>query len=161
MTKFKHLCALRASVVLFTLAFALFAVSSQAQQYNTWATNMTRFNGGTNTVALNSTSAVFTTQGVIDAKFSEYVALGFYYNFLIAPVGGTPTVIARFQRSVDNVNWESATNMVVLTMSGLTNGNTWVTNINMGSFRGLRLSTIENTNSTALTNVTLYYAIKR
>lgn len=145
--------------ILLVVALATYAAfEASAGQYDTFANTATSFSGGTNVVGLTTNS--YTTQFIADSKLSEYVGITFKYTFFAAPVGVTPTVIARYQRSQDSTNWETAV-PIVATMSGATNSVVWHTNIFVGASRYLRLNAIENTNSTVLTNVTLWWNIKR
>lgn len=148
MSKFKSLlllCVLCAS-----------ALNSQAQWANGFAVT-TIMNGGTNVVGLTTNTY---NAGVLTANRSEHLAIAVQYTFFAAPVGVTPTVILRLNRSLDGSNWETAV-PIILTMSGATNTCTWVTNVVVGSVPYLRLQSIENTNSAVLTNVFLWAGVKR
>lgn len=140
------------------LACVAFVASAPAQQYERYAYT-TVLSGGTNNVALNSTNTYNT--GAITTTLQEYLPIQIKYKFHEAPVGATPSVTVRLQRSLDNSNWESSGPLHVLLANGATNTCTWVTNINCAGIPYWRISTIENTNSAVITNVTVLYGTKR
>jgi hypothetical protein len=115
-------------------------------------------NGGTNNIAAGATNVY--TNSIISPVKSEYLAVGVGYNFTVAPIGVTPTATLRLQRSLDGSNWES-TPFHVLSPNGATNSVVWVTNFVIGASQYFRVSGVENTNSSAITNFTIWYALKR
>lgn len=138
----------------------MLAVAANAAQYDRLSqVGTTSLNAGTNQVALTATNG-YSTQGLITVPNGEHVFISLKYNFHAAPVGALPTVIARFQRSADGSAWESATNIVFTIQPAPTNSHTFVTNLNT-TFPYIRLVQIENTNSTAITNVSLVYTYRK
>lgn len=148
--------------ILAAVALALPAFSAQYESYTT----VTLISGGTNNVAAGAAGVaatnLYTGIGPIRTPYSEYLPLQISYNFHAAPVGTLPTVLFKFQRSVDGSNWESHTNLLTLTVSPVvTNSIVWVTNLTVAGYANLRLHSVENTNSAVLTNLTVKYGIKR
>lgn len=147
-----------AAVALLAGACALLApAGAHAQQYFGFGST-TLITGGTNNIAAGATNVY--TNVVISPTRSEYLAFSVNYNFTVAPIGVTPTVTLRLQRSLDNSNWE-ATPAVILSPNGATNNVVWVTNIVAGSVPYYRVSGVENTNSSAVTNFALLWGVKR
>lgn len=134
----------------------------EAQQFTGYAYQQILGAGTTtNNVANAATNTYEANSGLIAATRQEYLPIALKYSFHTAPVGGTPSVTVRLQRSLDNSNWESAAPLHVLLANGATNTCTWVTNFNVGGMPYFRIATIENTNSAVITNIQVYYGLKR
>lgn len=171
MKNFKIRIFLCALLSLATLALTLTPPKAQAQWANGYAP-ITLIGGGTNNIAAGSsgvaTTNVYTNLTMVVNR-SEYFTLGVNYNFTAAPVGATPTIVLRLQRSFDGSHWESqfggsgpgATGFHVFTINGATNDCTAMTNLTAAGTAFYRIVAIENTNSAPVTNLTVVYGVKR
>jgi hypothetical protein len=149
------------TAVLAAAAFVFLPAPAEAQQFTGYAYQQILGLGTTtNNVAATATNTYQANSGVIVATRQEYLPVAVKYSYHAAPVGGTPSVVLRLERSVDNSNWET-TPFHVLTASGATNTCTWMTNLTVGGMPYFRISTIENTNSAVITNLQFYYGLKR
>lgn len=138
------------------MLFALALMPARAQ----WAGYSDILAGGTNFVPNVATNTYTNLTAYVDATRQEYVAIGLQYKFHTAPVGATPSVTMRLQRSFDGTNWESTAQHVLLA-NGVTNTCTWFTNLHSQGIPYYRLQTVENTNSAVITNVFLWYGTKK
>src|SRR5690349_14436318 len=159
--KIRHFLALSIVVAVFSLIFT--AASSQYEQYST----VSILTGGTNNVpatAMNVYTNSTNVTGYIAPTKSEYLPLMIGYKDVLGSVGTAPTVQFLFQRSLDGSTWELITNGLTISISGSTNAltpNVVVTNLTAGGIGYYRFYGVLNTNSSALTNLTITYGIKR
>ena len=137
---------------------ASMALSVSAQQYQRYV--YTELFASTNNVAATATNTYGGNSPLIATPLQGDLPIQVKYNFFTAPVGATPSVTIRLQRSLDNSNWETNT-LHVLLANGSTNACIWVTNITAAGIPYWRVYTIENTNSAVLTNFSLTYGTKR
>lgn len=110
--------------------------------------------GGTNRILL-ATSNVYTAD--IPAQRGSQVAI--QCSFKMTGAGATSNIWWYVDASVDGSTW----NPRVHTLGAAANGTTQVifqTNINVGAMPFLRLSSVYNTNTIAVTNLDMRYAIK-
>lgn len=133
------------------------SVATSSAQYVRGSSQTTVMDGGTNNVANLATNTY--AAGVIDATQQDHVAVALKYSFHAAPAGGTPAIVFRFASSVDGTIYETTPKWVI-TCSGATNTCIVITNLSTYAYPYLRLSTIENTNSAVITNVSIVYNIK-
>jgi hypothetical protein len=140
--------------------FALFCENSQAQFGGLGGSYLsTVISGGTNNVA---TVATNTYAAVLAPVRSEWMAVMVKYTFVAAPVGVTPTVTLRFARANDASNYENISSLPIsLSSQGATNTCIYFTNVVVQGVPYFKLTSIENTNSTAITNLTVSYSVKR
>lgn len=73
---------------------------------------------------------------------------------------GTTAIVLKFDSSVDRVKWMTGTHSVTITPAG-TSEVTDVENVTIGAIPFLRLSSVENPNSAAATNITVKWVGKR
>lgn len=158
--------------ILIATVICLAALPQAKAQYQSGYALTTLISGGTNNIAAGSGGVAATNQYtnlVMVANRSEYLVFGAKYNFHAAPVGGTPSLTFRIQRSIDGSNWESqyggstfgATGFHVFTANGATNACVAITNLTVAGMPYFRIVAVENTNSAVVTNLTVWYGVKR
>jgi hypothetical protein len=110
------------------------------------------------TLASTVTTNLATPQ-VIDCSAQQNVAIMLMFNQSGA---STSNVVYTFERSVDRVNWDTATKYTITVPSTGTTRVNYGTNINVAGFRYLRLTSIANATAlTTMTNFGVHYSIKR
>lgn len=114
----------------------------------------TTLNGGTNNVAASTTNSV--TAPVIAATRASDVALQATFKLTGS---GTSAVVFVFDESIDNSNWESASRTLSVTAAGTSTVSN-VGNYTLGGAGYLRLSSVQNPNAAAITNLVLKYSLK-
>ncbi len=130
---------------------AMLAVSAFAQLSIETVPTLT---GGTNFVAATSTNTGYAIPITVTRAG----------NVSIQPIlklqgAGTSVVVMRVDRSVDGNTWEAAAHSLSVTMAG-TAVATSVTQIACNGTAFYRISSIENPNATALTNILVKYSFK-
>lgn len=137
---------------------ATFALTANVNaQYNYVKAETTSLNGGTNNCAGTTTNTTAITLGGIGK--ASYVGLEVTAKYDGACTG---TALFSFSRSVNGSTFETTPGITLRTAAG--NGTTLVTTFQASQIDGvqaLKLVSIANTNSAALTNITLNYLIKR
>ena len=128
----------------------LFAGAAQAQ----YSIQTTTLNGGTNNVAASTTNSV--TAPVLAFTRSTYGVVQTTFKLTGA---GSSTVVLTFDESVDNSNWDLATRTLSVTANGTT-AVTGLSNYTLGGAGYLRLSSVENPNAAAITNLVVKYSYK-
>ena len=139
------------------LKIALAAIAAIAMAGNALAQytlQSTSLNGGTANVAAATTNAV--TTPVLTVVKSSDVAIQASFKLTGA---GTSAVVFNFDESIDNSSWKSNSRTLSVTPAGTT------TVVNMGNYTlggagFLRLSSVQNPNSAAITNLVLKYSYK-
>jgi len=160
MKNLKELFSNATCLAVLAVFFLFLGEVSQGQGYDTYGEVTTSINGGTNQVDNFSTN---TYSILLSATKQSNIPV-----MIQARPSGTNLVELNlhFQRSLDNVNWDTIDPYLV-TISATTNAGdagyaTLVTNLNVGGIPYLRLTKIGNTTSIGLaTNVTFTYGIKR
>lgn len=122
------------------------SVNGQSVTYDTPTTSLT---GGTNNVSATTTNTSFSV--IIDAPRSTYVGLQPVFSLTGA---GTSAVVFKFDKSLDRVHWESGGATVSVTANG-TNVVTAASSVTLGAIGYLKLTTVENPNASAITNLWL------
>lgn len=134
------------------LVLLVLAIPASAQSYNLVSTALT---GGTNNVALTTTNATFAV--TIPAERANNIAVQVTMKMNAA---GTTNVVFKFDESLDGTNWETSAHSLTITPAG-TSDVTGVLNVAVGGIGYLRLRTVENPNTSSITNIVLKYAAKR
>jgi hypothetical protein len=112
-------------------------------------------NGGTNAVAAASTNSV--TTPTFTVAYSSDIALQPSFKL---QGSGTSAVVFKFDTSLDGTVWQAASFNISITPAG-TALVTKVVSTAIGSTPYVRLSSIENPNATAITNLMLNATMKR
>lgn len=134
-----------------TLCALAFVPVVQAQGYFP----TTALAGGTNNVAATTTNTSFAVILSSQGR-GPYMAVQPSFKLIGA---GTSAVVFKFDESVDGTIWDLAAHTISVTAS-TTNVVTTLAPITLGAIGYLRLTTIENPNATAITNLTLKYVTK-
>lgn len=111
--------------------------------------------GGTNAVAAASTNSV--TAPAFTAVYSSDIALQPSFKLQGA---GTSAVVFKFDTSLDGTVWYANAFTISITPAGTAQVSKVATQT-LGSIPYVRLSTIENPNATAITNLMLNASMKR
>ena len=132
---------------------AVFAVSASAQTYGTTAV----VSGGTNNVAATATNSYGT---VINATRRDAIGLQFSFKCsgTTAVTGGDATLV--FVKSLDGTTYDTSNTLRFTLAANSTSTVCLVTNVTLSSAGYLKLSTIENTTTNAITNVSVIYSAK-
>lgn len=133
------------------LGATLFALNASALDYIT-----TTLNGGTNNVAASTTNS-YTTHAVFTAAYSSDIALQPIFKLTGS---GTSAVVFVFDISLDGSNWYSSAFTISVTAAG-TSTVTKTASQSLGSQPYVRLSSIQNPNASAITNLSLVATMKR
>jgi hypothetical protein len=134
-----------------TLAFCAFLVTpARAQGYG-----VSVVLGGTNNVAAATTNSSFAT--VIPATRATDIAVQPSFKLTGS---GTSAVVLKFDESADNANWTANAVSISVTAAGTATVSK-VSNFALGGIGYLRLSTVENPNASAVTNLSITFAQKR
>lgn len=143
------------SLMLVVFALALLSSGAQAQSYNL-VSILTPPTGGTNNIAASTTNS--STYAVrLDAPIKSQ-HIGLQATFKLTGSGTSASVFV-FDKSLDGANWETGAYRLSATANG-TSSVTAVTNFQVGAIGYLRLSSIENPNGTAMTNIVVKYSQK-
>tara|TARA_R110000868_G_scaffold57437_3_gene177348 strand:+ start:316 stop:741 length:426 start_codon:yes stop_codon:yes gene_type:complete len=138
---------------LIALALALFAVSASAQTYGTTAL----LGAGTNNVASESTNSYGTA-----INLTRRDTVGLQFSFKCSGTneitGGTATLV--FSRSVDGTTYGTASTLRFSLAATSTNTACLVTNLSVGMMGYLKLVSLENTTTNALTNLSVIYSVR-
>lgn len=136
---------------LLCLIFAL-CVSVSAQTYT--ATDIL---GGTNNVGATATN----TYGTV-INLTRRDLAGLQFSFKCAGTnevtGGVATMV--FTRSVDGVTYDAVNTLRFSLSANSTNTACLVTNIAVNAIGYLKLNTVENTTTNAITNLSVIYSVK-
>jgi len=125
------------------VAVLAFAGSASAQQYSP----VTVYSQGTNAIA---GSATVTPGSVITMTKSNNVA---FQIFATSLAGSTNAVTANFAKSVDGVTYETTPSVTLAVTANGTNAVSALTNVATGAVGYLKLTSIVNGNTNALTGV--------
>lgn len=109
-------------------------------------------------VAATTTNTTYASSNWVGtATQSQKVTLGVKFQLTST---GTSAVVFKFDSSVDGVNWETATHSITGTAAGTTPVNKLGT-FDLGGAPYFRLSSIENPNANAVTNISIRYSAKK
>lgn len=128
-----------------------FAVNAQAQRY------VDALSGGTNNIAASTLKSATNSAIILGRLPGGEVGVQADY---VLDGAGTSAVTFVFERSVDGVTFDAAT---TYTLSGAAAGTARVantTNFTVDGFPYLRVKSMQNTNSSSVTNLYLRYTIK-
>ena len=104
-----------------------------------------------------ATSAVATVNAVVDVRRAEYVAFELRAN---ATAAGTGAITANCFYSLDGVNTVAGTGFTLGIAKNGTNFVTALTNVNVGAYPYVIVSSITNASTGIATNITLKASIK-
>lgn len=131
-------------------AFAALTTGLHAQL----SVQTTSLNGGTANVAASTTNSV--TVPVLTVAKASNVAIQAAFKLTGA---GTSAVVFNFDESIDGSNWKTSSRTLSVTPAG-TSTVVNLGNYTLGGAAFLRLSSVQNPNSAAITNLVLNYAYK-
>lgn len=136
-------------------ALTLFAVGAQAQG-NYRSTGLL---SSTATVTAAATTNYATAAYTIDT--TKWDELGLTLSFKLgAATANSSNVVVTFSKSTDNVKWTTVGDFVWTVAANSTNEVVAYTNLDMETVGYLRLDSINNQNTNAMTNIVLRYTVK-
>lgn len=139
-----------------TLALLAIAVTFAVPKAEAQLAIVVLIPGGTNNVSATTTAA-YTTEYPFSATKSTQVAIQGTLKTISAM---TENITFTFDGSVDNVSWEGSVATLTIPASSATELVTYGTNITVGARGFFRLSSINNQNSSAATNIALKVSTK-
>jgi hypothetical protein len=134
--------------ILITFAALLIFPQAQAQFQLSTATLTTN--------AIPATTTNTTIRGTLVATRGENIAIQPQFNLADT---GTDTIVLKFDTSIDNENWTSASHSISIVANG-TNTVSKVTNVANGGISFFRLSSVENPSARAIQNLVIKYGTK-
>lgn len=137
------------------IACSLLPAFGQTVGVRTFPNGSASWNGGTNNIAATTTNSPSSDAIAV----SEFDNVG--YQITVKPIStSTGTVVFSFAQSLDSTTYETVPqHTVTCTLNG-TGAITTVGNLSIPSAGTLKLASIANTNSMAITNISIVYRLK-